>query len=307
MIDIVRDDGDKKKLKVSFSGGRSSAVMTKLIWDTMREEYDVVITFANTGCEDDRTLDFVHACETHWEWPVVWLEAKVHPRIGEGIKFNIVDYESASRDGKPFRDVVAKHGIFNQTSPACTTRLKEEVMNAYIRSIGWRFGKKIDHDTAIGIRSDEMDRVSRNRKMWRFVYPLVDAGITKRDVAIEIKKWPFDLQIPGDHFGNCTWCWKKSLRKHLTLAIEDPSVYDFPKQMEEEFGTFRTDSPAAKDGRRYWFRKHRSVDDLLEMSKTKEFTPYSDDAHDHAHDFDPELDVGSGSCGESCEIGADDD
>lgn len=297
-----------KKLAISFSGGRTSAVMTHRLWNRRTEWDEAIIAFANTGCEHPATLDFVHECETRFGWPVVWIEAVVQPGDGDGIRHRVVSFETASRNGEPFEEAVKKYGIFNHTAKACTSKLKELPMRSYLMEQGFSFGKAKDHDTAIGIRSDEMDRVSSKRIEQRLIYPLVDAGITKRDVAIEIKRWGFDLGIPGDHYGNCTWCWKKSLRKHLTLASESPDVFDFPKRMEEKYGTHKADrAAAAPDGRRYWFRGHRSVEQLIQLSVTEKFKPYVDDPFDHAKDvvpFDPELDVGS-SCGESCEIGAD--
>lgn len=294
------------KLSISFSGGRTSAVMTKLLWDKHAATHEIAITFANTGCEHDATLDFVHACEQHFGWPVVWLEADVDPRPGKGVSHKVVDYATASRNGEPFEAAVAKYGIFNPTSKSCTTKLKQLVMESYLRTQGFLRGRSLNYKTAIGIRADEMDRMSSQADKQGLIYPLVEWGYTKRDVALEIKTWPFDLGIPGDHYGNCVWCWKKSFRKLLTLAKEDPSAFDFPRRMEAKYGTFKAEAAAGHNGRRYWFRGHRSVEDLLQEAKEREFEPYRDDPHDHAHDtpFDADLDVG-GSCGDSCEVWAD--
>jgi hypothetical protein len=176
-------------------------------------------------------------------------------------------------------------------------------MKSYLQSRGFKFGKYKDHDTAIGIRADEMDRVDPNFEKNRFIYPLVDRGITKRDVAIAIKSWEFDLGIKGDHFGNCRWCWKKSMRKLMTVMTECPNAFHFPELMEHIYGTTKANLKAGHNGRRYFFRNHMSVEDIRQMA-SKGFRPYTDDPHQHAYDFDPDLDTGS-SCGESCEIGAD--
>jgi 3'-phosphoadenosine 5'-phosphosulfate sulfotransferase (PAPS reductase)/FAD synthetase len=287
---------DKPKLAISFSGGRTSAVMTHLLINQLRvhQTHEVRIQFANTGCEHPATLDFVRACQDAFGWDVNWLEAKVNPERGAGVRHTVVDYETASREGEPFRKVVEKYGIFNRTSPACTSRLKTDVFKSFLQSEGFKFGKHVDHRTSIGIRYDEAERMSSRKEEFKLWYPLIDHKITKRDVALEIKKWGFDLQIPHDAFGNCTWCWKKSLRKHLTLAQQDPSVFDFPRRMEQEFGHVKGDTAAAKEGRRYWFKDYMTADEIIELSKTKKFTPYEDDAHDHA--FDETLDAGGGAC-----------
>lgn len=295
------------KLAISFSGGRTSAVMTKLLINTLRmdETHEVIVTFANTGCEHPATLDFVRDCQVHFGWDVHWLEAVVNPKKGIGIRHREVDFETASRDGQPFRDVVEKYGIFNRTSPACTSRLKTEVMESFLRSRGFRFGVHKDHLTAIGIRYDEAERMSDRKAKLRLWYPLISHKITKRDVAIEIKTWGFDLKIPHDAFGNCTWCWKKALRKHLTLATEDPTVFEFPRRMEQEFGHVKGDTKAAKNGRRYWFKDHMTADEIVAMAASRDFVPYTDNAFDHATDvpFDADLDAGGGACDSgSCDV-----
>lgn len=302
-----------KRISISFSGGRSSAVMTKLLYQRYSESNEVIILFANTGCEHEATLDFVEECDKQFNWGVVWLEALVSQTPGIGIKFKQVDYGSASRNGEPFEDAIKKYGIFGPTNPSCTSRLKVEVFHRYLQSIGWETGIKRNHFTAIGIRADEMDRVSSKFKEQKLMYPLVDLGIRKRDVALEIKKWGFDLGIPHDAFGNCVWCWKKSLRKLLTVAQENATAFDFPAKMEKKYNTVKADAKAAgPDGKRYFFRKYRTSADIIEMSKTADFIPYADDAYDHgsaAGLFDgagimDELDIGGG-CGDGCEIGAD--
>jgi hypothetical protein len=135
----------------------------------------------------------------------------------------------------------------------------------------------------------------------RFIYPLVDEGYTKDMVVAEVRTWPFDLEIE-EHEGNCLWCWKKSLRKLLTLAKDHPNYFDFPAEMERDFGnhmvTEATASPVC--GRRLFFRGYRTVADLKRMA-AQPFEPFTDRFTPTGED---ELDYGVG-CGESCEIGSD--
>lgn len=292
------------KIAISFSGGRTSAVMTKKLWDAYQDTRDILITFANTGCEHEATLDFVHRCEVEFGWPVVWLEAVVNPEKGKGVRHRVVDYKTASRNGEPFKAAIAKYGIFNKVSPNCTERLKVEVMNSFLTDYGFLRGKKLNYKTAIGIRADEADRVSLPAvEKYGAIYPLVDLNFSKRDVGLEIATWGFDLQIPGDHFGNCVWCWKKSLRKLMTVARQDPAAFDFPREMEETHG--KDDINKNRNGGReaaHFFREHMSTDELTEMATKRRFREYTDDAYEHG--WERELDLG-GSCGDSCEIGAD--
>jgi hypothetical protein len=276
--------------------------MTKLCVDKFSETHDIAITFANTGCEHDNTLKFVDQCDKHFGWNVVWVEAVVNPEKGKGIRHRIVTFETAARNGKPFEDYIKKEGLTGPSNPGCTTRLKELPMNSYLkRELGWS-----GYWTAIGIRADEIDRVSEKRIEKKFVYPLVDAGWTKEDVKAECASWPFDLDLKGEHYGNCTWCWKKSLRKLMTLAKDDVWLFEFPRRMEYEHE--RTNLQNGHEGRKI-FRNNLSVVDIVEMARTKDFEPYVDiDQLDFGFSppsYDVFLDTGS-ACGESCEIGADD-
>jgi len=67
----------KEKYHVSFSGGRTSAYMTKLLLDNWSDRYDFIVTFANTGLEHPKTLEFVRNCDDHFGFNTVWLEAVV--------------------------------------------------------------------------------------------------------------------------------------------------------------------------------------------------------------------------------------
>jgi hypothetical protein len=296
----------KPRLAISFSGGRTSAVMTKEELEAKRHTHDITVNFANTGEEHEATLEFVHRCDITFGFNVVWLEAVIDPAKGSGVRHKIVSFETASRKGEPFRAYIAKYGIPNMGSPQCTARLKVNVMESYLhRELGWKGGKKPNYETAIGIRADEAQRRAKNATAKRFVYPLVEKGITKDDVVREVRSWGFDLMLPGEHYGNCKWCWKKSNRKLLTLAKESPEVFDFPLKMEREFGDFKCNPPVTSpNGKRQFFRGHRSAADLLFIAKhLKDDFDYFRDKYNV---FDPALDIESGCGAESCEVGASD-
>lgn len=265
--------------------------MTKMILDEIGGSKECVVTFANTGCEHPDTLRFVDACDREWGFNTVWLEAVIHEEQGRGVTHKIVSYETAARDGEPFEAYIAKYGIPNQTTPQCTARLKTGPIESYLKGLGFIRGKSINYDTAIGIRADELDRISRRRVQERFIYPLADLGWTKQMVVERMRQFEWDLNIP-EHLGNCTWCWKKSLRKHLTLAQEHPHVFDFPRRMEEKYGSFKADCAAGKDGRRHFFREYRDTGDIVSLAVLGDFTPFVD-----PHSLDAQV-----GCAESCEV-----
>lgn len=283
-------------LSISFSGGKTSAYMTRWLLDNKRQDFDeIVITFANTGQENEETLEFVNRCDKEWNLGVVWLESVVNQELGKGTKHKIVTFETADRKGLHFEDYIKKHGIPNQSAPKCTYELKLAPMKSYLRSIGWKNGT---YKTAIGIRIDEMDRVSSKMEKENIIYPLVEyTKATKELINIWWEKQPFTLNLQ-EHQGNCKWCWKKSKRKLLTLAADYPEIFEFPMRMEELYRHDRADNTPEGIGR-VFFRQNTSTTMLLEESK-KPFKRWSPDPISFDL-FDHDLDS-AGGCSESCEV-----
>lgn len=279
------------RLFVSMSGGRTSAYMTRKLQMANWSGYsDVRVVFANTGQEHEATLEFVERCSDAWGIDVVWVEAVAHPTLRKGSTHRRVDFQSASRDGRPFEDVIAKYGIPNRSYPHCTRELKLNPMRSYLDSIGWKRGS---YDTAVGIRVDEIDRMSSKADAERIVYPLVSANpATKADVNEWWSRQPFDLEIP-DHLGNCTWCWKKSFNKLLRISYEQPSRLEFPLRMEREHGL----SGSNRDGtHRTFFRQHVRAVDILAAPLI--------DGTINGEGSTLDLEV-AGSCSEGCEVFSD--
>lgn len=292
------------RLLISFSGGETSAYMTWWILNNWRARYDdILVVFANTGQENEQTLEFVRRCDDHFGFNTVWIEAVQHHGKRQSAGFRVVNYRMASRDGAPFEDAIRKYGIPNSKFKSCTRDLKQYPIEAYARSRGFEAG---GYDTAIGIRIDEIDRMSAAAKQRRIIYPLItDNPMTKPRINSWWAAQPFRLELKG-YQGNCKWCWKKSLRKHLTIISENPEHYDFPRRMEAQWGLVGPEfsKGVVEDYRRTFFRGNMSVTDLFaEYERKKDtFVP----AHDEAAVFDPDFDIGAG-CEESCEVFSDED
>jgi 3'-phosphoadenosine 5'-phosphosulfate sulfotransferase (PAPS reductase)/FAD synthetase len=172
--------------------------------DEVGDKYETCYPFANTGQENEETLEFVHLLETRYELPVVWLEADINPGQGKGTRHKVVSYEAATRDGSLFDALCAKYGLPNPNFFHCTRELKESPILSYCRSIGW--GKPPEFVRAIGIRFDELDRVSPNYKQNGLYYPLAfDWQITKPHVNLFWSQQPQRLNLKGWQ-GNCKWC-----------------------------------------------------------------------------------------------------
>ena len=93
---------------ISFSGGRTSAYMLYKVLEAhdMSLPNEAVVCFANIGKEDDATLDFVNECSIRWGLEITWLEFALE---NEESTFKVVNYKTASRDGKPFEAVIKRY------------------------------------------------------------------------------------------------------------------------------------------------------------------------------------------------------
>jgi len=280
-----------KKLVISFSGGRTSGYMTKKIIDTKRDEYDIKVIFANTGFENEATLQFVHDCDTHFGFNTVWIEGVTNMEKGVGMSHKVVTFETASRNGEPFEAVIQKYGIPNMQTPLCTIDLKRYPIEHYLRSIGWSLR---DYDLAIGIRTDEQRRV-KDDKTRNVVYPLVHwFPADKQDVLDWWEDQPFDLQLQ-EHQGNCKTCWKKSFNKLVKLHTEDPSQFDFFERMEEKYGRVGAEFAKYDDAPdRVFFRQRMSIKNFRQMAIKQA---------DELSRMPTQLDLyADGGCSESCEL-----
>ncbi len=278
---------------VSFSGGRTSGYMCHWLLENKADRYDFIFVFANTGLEHENTLKFVDQCDRHFGLNLVWVEAVVHKgRIG--CTHRIVNYKTAARRGEPFEDVIEKYGIPNQDYPHCTRELKLNPIFSYKRYYGF----PANHPMAIGIRSDEVDRISPTAKENGLVYPLVTMTQATKD---NVRHWwiqqDFDLDLP-EHLGNCVTCWKKSDRKLLTIAKHEPERFVFCNEMELTHARSGHTGKEYKD--RVFFRRHRSGIDILIESRTP-FVEFKDELPAlQLGMFDP-VDIES-DCGGGCEI-----
>lgn len=266
---------------ISFSGGRTSGFMAKLLMEHPKfEDVEKVVCFANTGKEFPQTLKFVNECDKRWNLGVVWLEADVTPQKGVGTTFKVVTYETANRKGEPFEDVIKKYGIPNKQYPHCTRDLKQMPIKKYMQSLGFK-----EWITAVGIRADEPHRINRGSDT-NFINPYFPLADLIRADERFIRDWwdkqDFDLNLK-DYQSNCDLCWKKSKRKRLTLINEDSNVAAWWQSMEEKYGgEYRFDQ-----------REGINIHELVEMAQNPFMKAI--DKHDLRKSqqsmFDPEMDL----------------
>jgi 3'-phosphoadenosine 5'-phosphosulfate sulfotransferase (PAPS reductase)/FAD synthetase len=233
--------------------------MTRILTD-YQPDREKAIVFANTGKEHNRTLEFVHECDKRWNLKIVWLEAVVNEGHGKGTTHKIVNFETASRDGKPFEAMIQKYGIPNKAFPHCTRELKRRVIDSYVRTLGWT-----DNETAIGIRADEAHRINQKEAAKNgWIYPLTEWGIDKRTVLDWWAQQDFDLGLM-EYQGNCDLCWKKSDRKLVKAIREEPGRLDWWAGMERKYSTIQVGKRSPVSEPMYFFRGSRSSQDIREL------------------------------------------
>lgn len=221
---------------ISFSGGRTSAYM---LWRVLQSNGglpdDAIVCFANTGKEDEATLQFVKACQDSWDIPIVWLE---YQQDAPG--FKVVNFETASRQGEPFEALITKKNYLpNPVARFCTEELKVKPINKYLADQG------IEVDTMVGVRGDEPHRISKLRARGLLI-PLVDADVRQRDVQEFWKHQPFDLALEFRDgvtaLGNCDLCFLKGPQQIMGLVKNKPERAVWWARMEKKIdATFRSD------------------------------------------------------------------
>lgn len=254
---------------VSFSGGRTSAYMLWRVLEANGGELPdkAIVTFANTGKEEEATLQFVRDCETNWNVPIVWLEYQT-----EKPDFKVVNFETASRNGEPFENLILKRKYLpNPVTRFCTSELKIRTIHKYVKCLGWKHNETMDW---VGIRADEQRRAA---KIDRDRTPLVAAGITKEDVGHFWRNQSFDLGLPNMNgvtmHGNCDLCFLKGAKQTYSLIEEKPERALWWAKMET---LVQTKERTFGDGAR--FRKDRpSYQQMHDYAKSQKTLDMFDD------------------------------
>ncbi len=246
---------------ISVSGGRTSGYM---LWRVLqanggRLPDDCVAMFANTGKENELTLEFVREMGERWNVPIAWVEYRsgleklwpftsVDPGSPEQYHA-VVDFETASRNGEPFKALIRRRRFLpNPVSRFCTSELKIRTMHRYLASLGWRDNGG-EWDQFVGIRADEQRRVAKIRARGvstetvreTMGLPLADAGVTLADVTEFWAAQPFDLGLPVINGrtpdGNCDLCFLKPPAVRLSIIKRTPEAAIWWIEAEAEAGS----------------------------------------------------------------------
>lgn len=250
---------------ISFSGGRTSAYMLyRVLQENNGLPSDALVCFANTGKEEEATLEFVQECSKNWNVSIIWLEYRNNQQ-----KFEVVNFETASRNGEPFEAIIQKKNYLpNMVARFCTVEMKVLTFERYLLSLGWQ-----EWTNFVGIRADEPRRVAKinanlsggskhlERKM-----PLAMDGVTSSVIDDFWANNNFDLKLPrinGKTFhGNCDLCFLKGEKQLISLIAEKPERAIWWAKMEgslnaksvenvKNVGRFRTDRPSYAEMMKY--------------------------------------------------------
>jgi peroxiredoxin len=209
----------------------------------------------NTGKEREETLIFADKCDKEFNLNLIWLEANIQKGKGIGTTYKIVDFKTASRNGEPFAQMLTKYPMPNNMASNCTRELKQRPIDAYLRENY----KGFEIVRIIGIRADEAHRKSNNADKENLIYPLCDElKVNSKFIRNWWSQQSFDLQLK-DYEGNCDLCFKKSLKKRLTIIKENPNVANWWEEMENKY--------SSESIPRFDLRTNKSIKELIELSK----------------------------------------
>lgn len=259
-----------KNLLISFSGGRTSAFMSRYLQlNDLYKNHKKYFIFMNTSKEKEETLEFVNECDKRFKLNVIYLEAIINPVLGQGNDFKITDFKNLKRKGEIFEDGIKKYGIPNVLHKWCSRVLKKEVFDRFTKKHNLLNENSLK---AIGVRYDEKQRLSYFDK--NLFYPLADEiQATKSFINNWWRNQDFNLNLK-EYEGNCDLCYKKSERKLLTIIKENPFIADWWHEMEEKYSYSEEHEKSF-----YFYRNNTSTKELIE--KAKNFSNFAKDEKFH--------------------------
>lgn len=276
----------------SVSAGYSSVMMAIKMKEWF-PDHNIINVMSNTSKERKESLEFMNECDNYFGLNLIWMEAVFLP-MGEGTDYVIKKYEDLYLNGEVYEDGIKKFGIPSNVNKWCNKDLKYRPMKKFADNY---FGIN-NYSIAIGIRADEMDRVSDHYFTNNIFYPLLDNGIDSRLRNKFWKDQPIQIKIPA-YKGNCDLCFKKSNRKLWTIAKQEPKICDWWSKMEEKYSDVKIETKPVynsfieKDGAHFFFRKNRSTKDIIEESRVVKFHPATDEYVYESDLFDQEDECGS--------------
>jgi hypothetical protein len=271
-----------------------TSVMMAIKMQEWYPNHNIINVMANTSKERIESLEFMNECDKFFGLNLVWIESKINETKGGSTDFNITSFENLKTKGEIFEEGIKKYGIPSKINKWCNRDLKINPIKKYSDSL---FGAN-NYSVAIGLRIDEIDRISKNYKTNNIFYPPFENSISKRERNLFWKNQPIKLSIPA-YKGNCDACFEKSMRKKMTILIEEPYIFDWWNEMEIKYSEIPIEGKEsynhfACNGGHFFGRQNQSIQQLIEEAK-KPFSKATDEYiyEDDLFDFEDE-------CGSYC-------
>ena len=282
---------NNKNILCTVSAGYSSIMMAIKLKEWY-PDHNIVYVMANTSKERLESLEFMNKCDIEYDLKINWVEAIFNER-GKGVDYRIVDYENLKTKGEIFESGIKKFGIPCKINKWCNRDMKIVPIKKFADSI---FGLD-NYSIAVGMRTDEMDRIKKDYKTNNTFYPLIDNGISKKERNFFWSKQPINIKIPA-YKGNCDLCFAKSNRKLTTIIKEEPNIADWWGEMIEKYSKISIEGKPsynayAENGGMNFFRENISIDDLVKLAQQ----PFSKATDEYIYEndlFDAEDECGSG-------------
>lgn len=276
---------------VSFSGGRTSAFMVYQMEAKRKagEINNLHYIFMDTGAEHPATYDFVRNVVADTGIDLVCLRAKMSKEKGKGVRYQVVSIDDIGPDLKPWKDMLECYGAPKTVTPWCTARMKSDPHTWYIRDT---FGDQ-DVTTWLGIRADEPRRL-KPKDGFRYLAEISD--FEKQDINEWWADMPYDLELKGDHLGNCVFCIKKGVNRVALAVRDEPELaQEFIKLLDTTDMHIPAGQQARLDeGTATPLHMYRGNTTLKQIIKT-----YSDQGRDQ---IAGRMRANTDACAESCEV-----
>lgn len=279
----------------TVSAGYSSGLMAAKIAEWY-PDHNIIYVFSNSGKEHIESIKFLIKMKKNFKLKITVLEPEIQGNK-KGTKYKkikLVHLHKLDLNGKNFEKGIKKYGIPSVANKWCTRELKNNPIKKYA---DYYFGKN-NYSIAIGIRADEIDRISKYYNENNIFYPLIEKGITTKERNKFWSDQKINLKIPA-YMGNCEWCFEKSNRKNLTHYLIEPKSIKWWGDMQKKYsktkikGKKQYNSMIENFGGAYPFRGNISIEQLVKLAE-KPFTKATDEYIYENDLFDFEDDCGSG-------------
>ena len=220
---------------VSFSGGRTSAYLCRLMLEKYGKE-NVDFIYCDTGAEHPETYKFIKRVNDEFGLDLTCIRVDVNPELGKGNNYRAIAINDCKPDLEPWKAILSKYGTpYAPSGGFCTDMLKTQPFIKYCKD---HYGD--DYTCWLGMRIDEPKRlkgleekqvdmfgVEKPKPKRRIRYLAEISDFDKQDVLEWWAGKPYDLDLP-EVLGNCVFCIKAGVNKvALAARLEHQLANEF--------------------------------------------------------------------------------